>query len=414
MALKAWISLVLPVFCTGLFVVPLSKQQIPVKVRGQIVSHKSAYSGTVYVGLPPQKFAVVFDSGSGHICLPSAGCQAESCMKHRRYRAAASATILKLNHDGSNVTDDSDERDRVSVSYSTGEILGDFAKEIICLGASMSDSAARDVLSWTSAGRKGPAAGALPEHCIDARVIFADEMTSEPFSSFDFDGVMGLGLSDLALHPDFNAVSLFSQSPIFAVFLGQSDGDGSELAVGGFDSRRVQDGVLHWVELASSCSGYWCVRIHHVYVNGTSLDVCEGPDPCFAIVDTGTSMLGVPRAALADFLAATTWRLAPDSAQDCRLAHGPDLTFNLGSFNLSLESESYFRPLPMRSKAPSNGSAVMPICRASLLPVEMPLLGKKVFIFGEPVLTRYYTVFDAGQRQIGFGVPASQVEVLFL
>merc|ERR1719482_1130632 len=44
-------------------------------------------------------------------------------------------------------------------------------------------------------------------------------------------------------------------------------------------------------------------------------------------------------------------------------------------------------------------------CRPRLMPVNMPApLGPNLFILGEPVLHRYYTVFDWAGPKIGFGV----------
>merc|ERR1719183_3508184 len=44
-------------------------------------------------------------------------------------------------------------------------------------------------------------------------------------------------------------------------------------------------------------------------------------------------------------------------------------------------------------------------CRPRLMPVNMPApLGPNLFILGEPVLHRYYTVFDWAGPKVGFGV----------
>jgi len=58
-----------------MYTVQLSKQYVPVETNGGSVVHKTAYFGTVHVGFPvPQKFTVVFDTGSAHLFLPSSGC----------------------------------------------------------------------------------------------------------------------------------------------------------------------------------------------------------------------------------------------------------------------------------------------------------------------------------------------------
>merc|ERR1719355_432500 len=47
-------------------------------------------------------------------------------------------------------------------------------------------------------------------------------------------------------------------------------------------------------------------------------------------------------------------------------------------------------------------------CAPRLMPVNLPdPLGPNLFILGEPVLHRYYTVYDWSEKKIGFGVSAS-------
>merc|ERR1719409_1171505 len=48
-------------------------------------------------------------------------------------------------------------------------------------------------------------------------------------------------------------------------------------------------------------------------------------------------------------------------------------------------------------------------CRPKMMPVSMPApLGPKLFILGEPVLHRYYTVYDWTSESVGFGLAASR------
>merc|ERR1719498_555888 len=54
---------------------------------------------------------------------------------------------------------------------------------------------------------------------------------------------------------------------------------------------------------------------------------------------------------------------------------------------------------------PEAPGSVPRFCRPRLMPVNMPApLGPNLFILGEPVLHRYYTVFDWAGPSIGFGV----------
>ncbi|CAE8643517.1 unnamed protein product [Polarella glacialis] len=391
------------------FTVPLDKQVVPVKVNGNVVSHKTAYFGTIFVGQPkPQEFTVVFDTGSGHLFLPSKECEDEACKVHRRYDRSLSASVQEINHDGSQVAQPSDgqdeERDSVSIAYGTGEILGSFVKEVVCIG-----SPAGTDPSYEADGNLSQ----VP-HCSSARVVLAKEMSAEPFTAFGFDGVLGLGLDSLALHPEFH---LFGQlangsalQPIFGVFLARHQGVGSEVTFGGHNEYRAQ-GPLGWVPVTSPQLGHWRVQILRVYAGTKALPLCEDGE-CHAIVDTGTSILGAPSKAMRSLLSMTARRMPTETepsqqaseSQDCRRVPGPPLIFELANgVSLVLEAEEYSRPAPSQITS-SATKQKFSICRASILPVDMPALGSKVFLFGEPVLQKYYTAFDYGGQRVGFAL----------
>jgi len=161
------------------------------------------------------------------------------------------------------------------------------------------------------------------------------------------------------------------------------------------------------------------------------LDICKDGS-CRGVVDTGTSHIGVPikqEAALADMLTSDAGDLL-----DCRLAEGPNLEFELESTTLTLHAENYMRRLPLREgvnvgsavvSVDSNQSAVNPIiphttleenatdvirhCSPRLMPVNMPEpLGPNLWILGEPVLHRYYTVYDWDNLKVGFSLANSR------
>lgn len=69
--------------------------------------------------------------------------------------------------------------------------------------------------------------------------------------------------------------------------------------------------------------------------------------------------------------------------------------------------QDYSRPAALRVITNATGEEEL-ICRASLLPVEeIPSLGPKTWILGEPVLRKYYSAYDWKQQRIGFA-PAVQ------
>jgi len=400
------------------FTVPLSKQDVPVISRGKQVAVKTAYYGFIGLGYPEQSFSVVFDTGSGHLFIPSSKCKEPACVKHVQYDRFQSLTALDINGDGTVPAED--RRDQVSIAYGTGEIRGEFVKEIVCLAGTSSEATfAGDVTN-------------LPSDCTEMRVILARAMTSDPFESFEFDGVLGLGLSSLALHPDFHFFGQLAKrkniAPVFSFFISKDDSSRSEITFGGHNPSRLMD-RLKWVSVLDPEQGFWHIPVKGIRLGNQSLPMCGGNASCSAIVDTGTSLVGVPSKAYNTLIYGTARMLTAAAATaalqrqqlvqssqesylggegsvDCRHVDGPALTFDLGDFEVVIEASDYSRPVPTQVKGfnSTEPNVTHEVCRASLLPIDMPPLGDMVFVWGEPILKKYYTSYDLASQKVGFAL----------
>jgi hypothetical protein len=440
------------------YLVPLRRESVPVRRHGKIASFKTSYSGVISVGSPQrQEFRVVFDTGSGHVVLPALECGSESCLLHRRYNMAASESAVMVDLDGAPVAP-GEYADQATIGFGTGEITGEFTKDRVCLGPADNEPS-----EGSEAQANAP--------CLDVAMITAIEMSAQPFKTFAFDGILGLGLSSLALSPSFSLLDVFTKSgsahsSYFAFYLTESDegADTSEVALGGYNKKRLLE-PLAWSPAAKADLGYWQVRILAVRINGEEMDVCRD-GTCHGVVDTGSSHLGVPAPHDKEFAELLT-QDAMDIL-DCRLADAPTLEIELPGANLSILPETYMRRLPLREgvnvgsakgvsmmhsdakqaegdrmsdiaaasslrgsganstdnlNVSQNASAtesdpalpqkVKRHCRPKMMPVTMPApLGPKLFILGEPVLHRYYTVYDWSALRIGFGLAANQHNLL--
>jgi len=415
----------------GPIMIPLRRESVPVRRQGKVVSFKTSYSGLINVGSPiPQEFRVVFDTGSGHILIPSIDCHSEACEVHEKFNKSASESAVAINTDGTRVPK-GDMCDQVTIGFGTGEVTGEFVRDRVCLGPLNSSS---DEFS---------------EGCIEMQVVTAVEMSTQPFKSFLFDGIIGLGLASLALSEEFSFFHMMSgrlPAPQFGVFLTDGEaGEQSEIAFGGYNSQKILE-PLAWSPVAKAGFGYWQVKIVAVRINGQELDVCKD-GTCRGVVDTGTSHLGIPAPFDLQFADLLT-REAGDLL-DCRLVDAPDVEYELESTNLSVPAFNYMRRLPLREginvgsatvafngsslsnatnmtsvanitrasetayevgvaqslEVDENATNVTRYCRPKLMPVNMPApVGPKLFILGEPVLHRYYTVYDWGQLRVGFSL----------
>lgn len=421
------------------FLLQLRRESVPVKRQGQVVSYKTSYSGVISVGYPePQEFRVVFDTGSGHVVLPSTECKSKSCMMHRRYNMSASGTAMASNADGSPVPA-GELCDQVTVGFGTGKITGQFVHEQVCIGGSNLTSTGINEIPWTPPAIKLDSQQQKQMLCSDSHVVMAVEMSTQPFKNFGFDGIMGLGLSGLALTKNFSffnhlVYDKHVSSPHFGFFLTDGeDGEEAELAFGGHNPDRLL-GPLHWAPVANPELGYWQLDIVAIRIDGVKVDFCSD-GTCRGVMDTGTSHLGIPTPF--DKELGNKLTQAAGGLEDCRASKAPVLEIELRTANITLHPEDYMRPLPIpegvnvgsakgvtleahtdtpkldewKPPAAAVASAVAvsgeapKYCRPRLMPVTLPApLGPNLFILGEPILHRYYAVFDWTGPQIGLGV----------
>eukprot|EP00747_Dinoflagellata_sp_TGD_P110806 gnl/TRDRNA2_/TRDRNA2_171068_c0_seq1.p1 gnl/TRDRNA2_/TRDRNA2_171068_c0~~gnl/TRDRNA2_/TRDRNA2_171068_c0_seq1.p1 ORF type:complete len:567 (-),score=113.03 gnl/TRDRNA2_/TRDRNA2_171068_c0_seq1:81-1781(-) len=402
------------------YIIPLRRESVPVRRQGKIVSYKTSYSGFINVGFPdPQAFRVVFDTGSGHIILPSSACKSDSCLVHANYNMSKSTTATPINVDGSTVHP-GELCDQVTIGYGTGSVTGEFVRDQVCLGSG-------------EGGSRGP--------CIEAGMVSAIEMSTQPFKNFGFDGILGLGLGSLALAPEFSFFNLFAKSdhvtsPTFGVYLTEGDdGDDAEIAFGGHNRNRIM-GEIGWSPVVMSDMGYWQVEIVAFRVDGVTMDFCKDGS-CRGVVDTGTSHLGIPGPYDAQVAAQLTQ--SAGNLDDCRYVEGPSIEIELKGFNITLNPENYMRRLPLAEgvNVSSSGVSMLNVglnlskrtssysstssdlvqadqkqemdvphwCRPRFMPVKMEApLGPHLFILGEPVLHRYYSMYNWKDESVGFAL----------
>jgi cathepsin D len=223
-------------------------------------------------------------------------------------------------------------------------------------------------------------------------------------------------------------------APEFGVFLThEEEGEQSEIALGGYNAKKMLR-PLKWVPVARQQMGYWQVHIKEVRIDGKVLSVCEDGS-CRGIVDTGTSHIGVPGTHLRDFVDLLVVDVS-DQFLDCRKLKGVTLEFELETgVTLKVSPRDYMRPLSLQAGTNvglSNGKPVvvgehgsssntsqittdadgqvadLRSCTPRLMPVNLPApLGPKLFILGEPVLQKYYSVYDVAEKSVGFGLAAN-------
>jgi len=313
------------------------------------VIHKTAYWGSILMGTPPQEFKVIFDTGSGNLILPAVGCDMRGCDPHKKFDPKKSSTAKKVvNERGEGSTE---------ISFGTGQISGDYISDKFCVGGSI---------------------------CSEVRFIAANEESPEPFEETPFDGIMGMGFNDLSMGKGFNIVDDLNDSGQlpqgqFSVFL--VDEGESEITFGGYRSEVVASDIV-WAPV--SRQSYWQVKIEDITFDNKPTGLCG--ESCQVAVDTGTSMLAGP----SDLVDKLNDKLG--AREDCsNFASLPQLGFQIGDRVLNLDPEDYMDK--------SEGD-----CSFSLMALDVPPPKGPLFIFGDPFLRRFVTIYDRPGPRVGFAV----------
>jgi len=311
--------------------------------------HKTAYWGTMSLGTPPQTFKVIFDTGSGNLIVPGADCKSPGCAPHRKYQRHASSTAQAIQNEKG---EDSSE-----ITFGTGQVAGDFYRDKLCVGDSL---------------------------CIDANFIAATSESTEPFQEIPFDGIMGLSFKDLSMGDGFNIVDdLAAKGALpngqFSFYL--SDGGDSEVTFGGYRSDYLASDIV-WAPV--KIQSWWQVGIEDITFGNTPKQLCGGG--CQVAVDTGTSMLAGP-SDLVDKLSNMV-----GAKDDCSNFDSlPKLGFQVGDKVLNLMPDDYM------DKSASD-------CSFSLMALDVPPPKGPLFIFGDPFLRRFVTIYDRQEARVGFAV----------
>jgi len=311
--------------------------------------HKTAYWGSMSLGTPPQAFKVIFDTGSGNLIVPSSTCTVPGCLPHHKYARNASNTAVAVTNEKGEGSSE--------ITFGTGQISGGFFRDNLCIGDSL---------------------------CFEANFIAADRETTEPFQEIPFDGIMGLGFKDLSMGDGFNIVDdLVAKGSMpngqFSFYL-TDDGD-SEATFGGFKPEYLASDIL-WAPVTRQ--SYWQVAIDDITFDNQPKELCK--NGCQVAVDTGTSMLAGP-SELVDKLSDMVGAKSDCSNFDSL----PKLGFQIGDKVLNLKPDDYMD----RSTAD---------CSFSLMALDVPPPKGPLFIFGDPFLRRFVTIFDREGPRVGFAV----------
>jgi len=311
------------------------------------------YYGEVGIGTPPQVFAVVFDTGSSNLWVPSSQCSIFdiACDLHNKYYETKSSTYV-ANGTVFNIT------------YGSGSLSGFLSTDDVTLGAlliksqTFAEATVLEGLSWIVA---------------------------------QFDGILGLGFASISVDqvaPVWYNIMKQNLVPenIFGVFLSKNPntGPGGELLLGG-TNPKYYSGQFTYVPLTAET--YWQFDLDNLVVQGSTLSYCTASSPCKAICDTGTSLIAGP---VAEINAINTKLGAlPINGEgvfpSCDVISTlPNITITLNGVKFNLTPTDYVLQITALGETE---------CISGFLGIDIPPPTGPLWILGDVFISTFYTVF---------------------
>ncbi|TYI23633.1 hypothetical protein ES332_A06G178000v1 [Gossypium tomentosum] len=215
------------------------------------------YYGEIGIGTPPQKFTVIFDTGSSNLWVPSTKCYfSVACFFHSKYKSSESSTYKKNGKSA-------------SIQYGTGAISGFFSNDSVKVGNLVAK---------------------------DQEFIEATKEPGVTFIAAKFDGILGLGFKEISVGDAvpvwYNMVEQgLIKDQEFSFWLNRNVGEemGGEIVFGGIDPNHYK-GKHTYVPITQK--GYWQFDMGDVLIGDKPTGYCAGG--CAAIADSGTSLLAGP------------------------------------------------------------------------------------------------------------------------
>ncbi|KAK3361951.1 aspartic peptidase domain-containing protein [Lasiosphaeria ovina] len=355
------------------------------------------WQGTITVGTPPQKFNVIFDTGSSALLLPRSNCT--TCGHHNLFDPNKSSTFS------------SQPGVHVTPQFGTGSDTIPLAEPQGANCSVVTDTVSVGGLdSLNQQFLLCEYGGGLAGQLADGIIGLGPAKTS----TWDGEGSYETLYWRLV---NYNNLS----SSEFGISYLPGDRTGGMITIGGTDPARYQNNtrtVSLDPELSTLREG-WVVDVRSVYVGADELkstNLSQPLNPGVSLLDTGTAFMLVPdRQTAEDLYAQISEEIQPIDALGswgcgCETLDrvAKDVTFEVGRDGLAANLTVPARFFNLGEYPGQPG-----VCQALYLhppagPARDPLHQLPAWVFGSPLLKSYYTVWDAELMVMGFAEPALQ------
>jgi len=316
------------------------------------------YYGPVSLGTPNVEFSVIFDTGSSNLWVPSKGCT--ECLGKTLYDSSQSSSYK------ANGT-------KFEIMYGSGPVSGFLSFDTV--------------------------------HFVKSNVLDVEfaEITEVKglgmaYALGKFDGILGLGWDTISVA---GIPTVFQRmveqgiidNPVFSFKLGTQDSEDGELVLGGVD-QDAYEGEMSYVPLTTL--GYWQVDMASVAVNNSTLASHQS-----AIIDSGTSLLTAPTKTLS-LLAKEIGAIGAVGKYVIKCDKAFSFEIVLGGTTFTFD----------------NHDVTIPVyggyCLLTIMGLDVPPPRGPIWILGDVFMRKYYTVFDWGQKRMGFAKAKTEATEIFI
>lgn len=334
------------------------------------------YTAQIQIGNNSQYFVLLVDTGSSNLFVPSITCV--NCGSHNKFYCT-------------NPVQTSEGR----LVFGTGSARGTFCNDTI-----------------TIAGMK-----------VRDQEFMVINNEDNTLMTAEFDGILGLGFTSLAIgYTEYqiavingnsfyvpvqhNPVSVFENiiqqykysipRKVFSFYFTSDGKVGSEMTFGGSDPNHYI-GELTYAPLVITQPQQWMVQIQGASIGTTSLGFCG---QCLAIIDTGTTNIGIPQSQFQSLLTALKQMVPGLIVQQMDMSEG-----QIG-YVLAAQDVSGLQPFHLQIAGrkftiePSELVRFEPTIGWYLITLQGTPIDK--WIIGDVFLRGVYTEFDMENMRIGF------------
>jgi hypothetical protein len=303
-----------------------------------------SYFIPVGVGSSKESMYMLLDSGAGTTWVMGSTCQSAPCSKHNTFGPSNSKTYQS-------------QSKTFSIAYGSGSVSGELAQDtLVVAGLSVS------------------------------MTFGVANVTSDDFTNFPFDGILGLAMSDGATDNLWTVLKSTKSLPanIFSISLNrESDGANTgEITFGATDAAKFT-GAISYTSVSSQGGGDWAIALDDMGYNGKSAGIKNR----IAYIDTGTSYAFGPAADVA-----AIHKLIPGATSSDGVTYTVPCTSNMA---LTVTFSGITYSISSKDWLSGSGSS----CTSNIYGHEVV---QGSWLLGDVFLKNVYAVFDVDQSRVGF------------